>query len=250
MLKANQNAIVKWNSANRKHYTEKGYIFTKWKDEFEVKIEDLSQGSHTKVIVICDYCGNERKVTFKDYLRCHDTEFGDCCSQCTKLKREDVLFREFGVKSYWETDECKQKIAQVCLEKYGVDAYMKTKEFRQKSIETFDKNSTQKTSSQQILIYEMLLERYGNCQINYPLDYYSLDCFLEVEGVKIDIEYDGWFWHKDNKSSDNRRDGYMYSKGIKVLRVKGRYKVPTVEELEDCINKLIKGDRYQEILLD
>lgn len=250
MLKPNQNVYVKWNSANRKHYVNKGYIFTKWKDEFLVKVEDLSIGSHSKVKVICDYCHCEKDVSFKDYIRCHDGEFGDCCYNCTKPKRELVLMRDYGVPCYWQTKECKDKIEKVCLEKYGVKYYTMTQEFIEKSNETYFKNGTQKTSRQQILVYELLKDRYDICKLNYPCDYYALDCFIEVNGVKIDVEYDGYYWHKSKQSSDNKRDGYMFSKGIKVLRIKGRYKIPTIEQIESAIQTILDGNRYQEIILD
>ena len=33
---------MKWNPRNYKYFIEKGYQFTKWKDTFLVKIEDLN----------------------------------------------------------------------------------------------------------------------------------------------------------------------------------------------------------------
>ena len=33
---------VKWNPKNKKHYEKLGYVYTKWGEEFDVKIEDLS----------------------------------------------------------------------------------------------------------------------------------------------------------------------------------------------------------------
>lgn len=49
-----KTVITKWNPANIKWYEGKGYIFTKWKDEFEVKVEDLSDGSSVDVNVECN----------------------------------------------------------------------------------------------------------------------------------------------------------------------------------------------------
>ena len=49
-----KTVIVKWSGSNRKWYEGKGYIFTKIKDNFEVKVEDLSNGSGTLVEVRCD----------------------------------------------------------------------------------------------------------------------------------------------------------------------------------------------------
>lgn len=54
-----KEVIQKWHPNNRKHYELKGYIFTNWKDEFFVKVEDLTDGSSVFVDVKCDgFCEN------------------------------------------------------------------------------------------------------------------------------------------------------------------------------------------------
>ena len=45
---------IKWSTRNKNIYVLKGYIFTKMNDEFEVKVEDLSDGSNYSVSVMCD----------------------------------------------------------------------------------------------------------------------------------------------------------------------------------------------------
>jgi hypothetical protein len=62
-----KTALVKWNPANIKWYESKGYIFTKWKDEFEVKVEDLIYGSNVLVKVICDGHCNGKKLEVQWY---------------------------------------------------------------------------------------------------------------------------------------------------------------------------------------
>jgi len=60
---------VKWHGNNRKWYENKGHIFTKIGDEFEVKIEDLSDNNNNiKVKVKCDYenCKNPN-IKFINY---------------------------------------------------------------------------------------------------------------------------------------------------------------------------------------
>jgi len=48
---------MRWSGNNRNWYEVRGYVFTKYKDEFEVKVEDLSDGSKVKVDIKCDGCG-------------------------------------------------------------------------------------------------------------------------------------------------------------------------------------------------
>jgi len=49
-----KTVIVKWNGRNKKLYEDKGYLFTKMGDEFEVKVDDLTNGSNALVNVKCD----------------------------------------------------------------------------------------------------------------------------------------------------------------------------------------------------
>ena len=49
-----KNVIIRWNSNNIKWYKSKGYVYTKMGDEFEVKVEDLTDGSPVEVNVKCD----------------------------------------------------------------------------------------------------------------------------------------------------------------------------------------------------
>lgn len=84
MLKENQFVTVKWNPYSQKYYQSKGYVFTKRGDEFQVKIEDLQEGSHAKVKVICDFCGKEYTKIYKDYFAQYKN--GDCCKKCQGKK--------------------------------------------------------------------------------------------------------------------------------------------------------------------
>ncbi len=81
---------LKWHPSNKTHYVEKGYIYTKMGDEFEVKVEDLTKGSKVKVKVKCDYkeCSDPylKPIKWQDYLKCVKTNnvyYCNCCA--TKL---------------------------------------------------------------------------------------------------------------------------------------------------------------------
>jgi len=66
--------IIQWAVKTRKWYIEKGYKYTKLKDEFEVKVEDLTDCSHFAVDVTCDGCGEPLKPvkwqTYKNHIHC------------------------------------------------------------------------------------------------------------------------------------------------------------------------------------
>lgn len=48
---------MKWNSVNKKYYENKGYVYTRMGEQFEVAVTDLTSGSHALVKVKCDSCG-------------------------------------------------------------------------------------------------------------------------------------------------------------------------------------------------
>lgn len=59
-----QKVKMKWNTSNKRYYENKGYVFTKRGDEFEVSIHDLPPKTNVKVKVICDNCGAEYNAQY------------------------------------------------------------------------------------------------------------------------------------------------------------------------------------------
>lgn len=162
----------------------------------------------------------------------------------------EANIKKYGVDNPFKSPEVQHRIKETVLRKYGVENVSQHQELRAKAMASFNRKYGMKSSKQQDAVFDMLLDMYGNCELNKIVDYYSIDCFVVVEGVPIDVEYDGWYWHKDQKSADNRRDGYMYSKGYRVIRIKGNNKIPTKEQLIKAIDTILDGERYAEIKLD
>lgn len=81
-----KTAIMKWHPSNKKWYEDRGYIYTKMRDEFEVKVEDLSDGSSVYVEIRCDKCGkilrNIQWYTYKNHL--HEDDKYYYCNKCVK----------------------------------------------------------------------------------------------------------------------------------------------------------------------
>ena len=103
----------------------------------------------------------------------------------------------------------------------------------------------------ELKVFEMLKEKYSDkvVELNYIFSRSILDCALFINNIKIDIEYDGWYWH--NPKDDRRKDEYLKSKGWKVLRIRSGHKIPTIEQLEIAIKKLTTTDKvFTTITLD
>lgn len=95
-----QKVILKWHNQNKKHYIEKGYIYTKSGDEFEVDINDMS-GSYVLVRFICDFCKGENQTEEKDkYAQFNNLkrnrENEDCCNHkdCKSKKASKTHLRK------------------------------------------------------------------------------------------------------------------------------------------------------------
>ena len=167
-------------------------------------------------------------------------------------KRKETTFNKYGVESANLLPSTQEKRRQTCLERYGYDHPQKVPEIRQRSIQTLLSNGNVPTSSQQLEVYNMIESIFTNNKaiLNYVCDRSIFDIALFIDENKIDIEYDGWYWHQDTQKDRNRDEHFKLS-GWKILRIKSANKIPTKDQLIEAINRLIKnGYSYTEIVLD
>ena len=280
-----KTVTVKLNSRNIQHYENLGHKMPRQLDnkernriprgsEIEVQVKDLSKGSHVLVKVKCDYCDTIKEVPYKEYLRDHDEEFGDCCTKHRYIKAQNTMIQSYGTHISYEIPGVIDKVKETNLQKYGTEWQMQSSIVQQKSRESFKEkygvehalqhplfmNKFIKTMSEkesfasnpQIEIYRILKDKYKHCYLEYPYSQCLLDCLLIIDDVKIDVEFDGKFWHKD-KNRDIRRDNFLRSEGFKILRIKGATKdepLPTLEQLDEQIEKLLNGYNYVELAMD
>lgn len=228
------------------------------KDEFEVDVKDLPLQSHGEVIVVCDYCGKEFPYKYQNYTNRCSPNLLDACTDCKHLKCRDSVRQKYGVDCVFELDKVKEKSKNTCLQKYGVEHYSQTQEYRdsnvkEKILKGMVKNNNIPISSQEIKVCEMLKSLYGNdnCFPSYVLKNVVMDCMVIIKNIKVDIEYDGWYWHKNRQKEDRRRDEFIKSQGYKILRIKAKREIPSYEQILESINKLIETNHnYNEIILD
>lgn len=149
------------------------------------------------------------------------------------------------------TPEARQKAMKTMRDKYGGCGF-EIEANRQKGLESLANSGKVPISSQQLEVYNLLKVLFPAAKIsepNFPLSTLSLDNTLEVDGIKIDIESDGKYWHQ-NPQKDRARDEIVKQFGYKILRIKFDHKVPTKEELKEALDKLISTDHtYYELIL-
>lgn len=157
-----------------------------------------------------------------------------------------------GIKDLRTVKELNDKIAKTNIGKYGGISPFASQEVRIKIKEQMYKNGTCATSGKQLELRDMIKAKYGNCELNYPCGESSLDCMVIINDIKIDVEYDGWYWHKDREKEDRNRDYFVKSCGYKVLRFFAYAdRLPTGQELTTAIEQLTTTNkRYLKVELN
>ena len=171
-----------------------------------------------------------------------------------KEKIKETLINKYGEDNVSKVEEIKQKKIETCLENFGVEHPLQNEELRIKARQTMTKNGTTKLSKPQKELYNLCLKLFPNykVELNYPLGPLSLDIFIGVsDDIKIDLEYDGWHWHRNNGQKDYARDCVVKKNGYKVIRIRSAGLLPSEEELVNSINYVIENDyNFLRITLD
>lgn len=158
-------------------------------------------------------------------------------------KGKDAMLKKYGVTNPTEIKGIREKIKNTCQNRYNVDNVLELDWVQEKIQKSLFERGKVRTSSQQVKIYELLKNDFNTCILNYPYGSLFLDCYIEINNIKIDIEYDGWYWHQ-NKQKDIKRDKFLEKNGFKILRIKGHSKIPSKKELKSSINELINTNKY------
>lgn len=184
-----------------------------------------------------------------------------------KAKAEQSCMEKFGVKNPFESSEIQERIKETNAKKYGEGNIAHTPEISEKIKErnmakygvpyttqapeviakmrqSLYKNGDVPSSNAEKIVCAMLKEIYGDdkCIPSYPLDKINMDCLVNIDGYKIDVEYDGWYWHKDRVEHDKRRNCWLTKQGYKVLRIRANNEIPTKEQLINAIDYLVKDN--------
>jgi very-short-patch-repair endonuclease len=95
-------------------------------------------------------------------------------------------------------------------------------------------------------IQRELCEMLGG-ELNHPCGSYKIDVALHVDGTTIAVEYDAWYWHGDRQKPDAKRDSVLIKAGWRVLRVRSNMSLPTREQLDAAVARLLAGENQVEM---
>lgn len=177
---------VYWNWATRSHYEEKGYIFSKERNTFKVKITDLNQKSNVKIKIQCDYCyivfergySRVREMEISNFVKTHS------CKKCMgkrgveeqrEKQKRGLLSR--GDKGYWLFLDNRNVELSSFISRYGsIDKLQKIDNQLYSAIKRFDERTL-------FEIVSSVGHQWETVSSSAPVSYY--DSFNEVK-KKID----------------------------------------------------------------
>lgn len=186
------------------------------------------------------------------YHKAMQDKYGVCAStqlDWVKEKVKQTNMAKFGTPTPSQNPDIKEKARQVCIEKFGGPSSQCDPEIRKKTLSARLNKDNIPTSKQENAMVELLKEIYGedNCHAQFLLDRILFDCLLEVDDIKIDVEYDGKYWHQEEQK-DRRRDYFTISQGYKVIRFKSNYALPTKEQIIQAVDYLTTTDHHYIII--
>jgi hypothetical protein len=214
---------IKLNSKTIRNYIQRGYV-GKIGDEIEVKIKDLTKGSHAIINTKCDICGYEKQQMYKTYnysiqlsgeYHCFSCarkdaqrtcvkKYGGISPMCSKKvlkKREQGFLKKYGYVTNLMCEETKEKIRKTNLLKYGCENVSQNEKIKQKKKDTCLlnhgvvnplKNSDiffkQQVSSYKCKEYNGVFYR-GTYELDFLIKYN--DKYNITNGISVEYIYNG-----------------------------------------------------------
>lgn len=86
-----------------------------------------------------------------------------------------------------------------------------------------------------------LCRRLGG-RLNHRIGTYAIDVAVEVQGIRIAVEYDSWYYHGGREAEDTRRDQVLLDAGWRVLRIRSPGPLPTRDQLHGGLQRILGGE--------
>lgn len=135
-----EKVMVDVNSRNISYYRRLGYELNMYgisdRKRIEIPVLQVSKFSKIKITAICDICKSEKSISIMKYYQNFDRGGFYSCFGCKNVKKEMTSIKLYGVKSFSQTEEFKNKYKKTCKEKFGVENPNMLKEFREKTKNT------------------------------------------------------------------------------------------------------------------
>jgi len=145
-----------------------------------------------------------------------------------RKKAKKTCIEKYGVKNISQIEEVKEKKKETCLENNGYEHWVGTKEHKEwmnNGGAAHANRFIQNPSKPQVALFGLCQEVLPYPIMNYPCGRYSID--IAIPQLGIAIEYDGSYWHQDDKYDTHRQkqiedDGWIFLRYIDEVPDKGK----------------------------
>lgn len=199
-----ENVNIKVNTRNINTLKDNGFNNINIGDIIQGDINLLSNGSHTKINVRCDICGNEKQIQYRYYNE-SKSKYGlyACSSKCAQFKNKQTNIKKYGVDNVSKSDIIKRKKKNTSLNKYGVDNPFKSYNVKEKIknglFEKYGVDNVSKIDFVKEKRKKTNLERYGNeIFVNSEYFYNNVNYFRDIINPEYFILIKNKFKDKHN----------------------------------------------------
>lgn len=153
-------------------------------------------------------------------------------------KQVKTLQHKYNTDNPMKVEKIKNKQHESMLKKYGVETYSQTQEWRNKMLNGFASHVysfVKNPSKPQVKTFELVKSIFGEAVLNFPIYEVNRIIDIAIPSLRIAIEYDGSYWHKD-ENLDIIRQREVENLGWKFIRYRDH--IPSLEELKYDIDKI------------
>ena len=194
----------------------------------DLKPEDFTHGSEKKVWWLCPKRHSYKSVIFSRTREFHG-EKGSGCPFCSGVKvgeDNNLLFLFPEIAKEWHPTKNKEltpkqftrgsekKVWWLCPKNHSYKSNINSRTIRNSGCPSCSKQS----SEPEIRILSELKWFFDEVNSRYKIDGVEIDIFLPK--FNIGIEYDGSYWHKVKEERDLKKNKFLLSQKINLIRVR------------------------------
>jgi len=207
-------------------------------EKFGVNTDNLLDGSHKRIIIKCDYCGDDTENTYKNYMisKKNTVINKDCCMKCRGLKAKECNAARDRTEAVQKGNKQRE---ETCLEKYGKKHANQTLEIRDKMAESLRNRTPEEKEISNIKRKQTFLDKYGK-----TFGEMLKDIFLEKYGVN-------YCPLAHSPDANKKREDTM----LKLYGVKNIFELPEIQEQikKTCLERYgfeyhMQRDEFRELM--
>lgn len=155
------------------------------------------------------------------------------------LMKEKISLK---VKENWKKGLHKNTLDEIMSEKHREQSRNRLNK-NNTALNMTLKSSMVLTSNPQKRLFEKVKSIFPEAILEYKIFNRSLD--IAIPEQKIDIEYDGHYWHNKRKEEDEKRDLLLKNNGWSVIRYSER--IPSIKQIKQDIDLILNNhnDKYK-----